>query len=388
MRGIVMPEPAEDFTADPVELFFDLGYVLAFSQLVSILVRQPDWAHVGRVTLLFLLMWLPWSEFTWSANAVSGNGRTVRVIFLLGTAVNVPMAASVSTAFEGGGPVFAVCLTVIYLLALALMALGLSKEQALKRAVWEFLGLSTLGMVLIVAGGFASGDARIGCWLVGLVVIVFTMARAGSGAWVIRAGHFAERHGLIVIIALGEVVVAIGVPVVDALEQGDGLTGLTVVALVASGLLGGLLWWSYFDRPARALELRAEMLEEATARGRFARDVYTWAHAPIVLGIILAAAGLEEIALKPSDPVDTAFGLMLVGGLALTMLGLGGAVVRAFRLFPPERPAALVAIAAVVFLGRAAPGAWVLVLVVLLLGIALAFEHRRVEGGPRFVIDE
>ena len=94
MRGIELPERTEDFTADPVELFFDLAYVLAFSQLVGHLVHHPTWRGVGEAALLLWLLWLPWSQFTWSANAVSGNGRTVRVLFLVGTAISVPMAAS------------------------------------------------------------------------------------------------------------------------------------------------------------------------------------------------------------------------------------------------------------------------------------------------------
>ncbi|MEY2467426.1 MAG: hypothetical protein QOF21_124, partial [Actinomycetota bacterium] len=81
MKGITVPERTEDFTADPVELFFDLAYVIAFSQLVGVLVHEPTWEGVGKVGLLFALLWLPWQQLTWTANAISGNSRGVRAIF-------------------------------------------------------------------------------------------------------------------------------------------------------------------------------------------------------------------------------------------------------------------------------------------------------------------
>ena len=111
MEGIELPPLTEDFTADPVELFFDLAYVFAFSQLVALLIADPTWAGVGKAALLFGLLWLPWQQLTWAANAILGNGRAVRTLFLVATVVSIPMGASTSTAFEGGGPIFALALT-------------------------------------------------------------------------------------------------------------------------------------------------------------------------------------------------------------------------------------------------------------------------------------
>ena len=108
----MVPDREEDFTADPVELFFDLAFVFAFSQLVGQLIVDPTWAGVGKQSLVFGLLWLPWTQFTWSANAISGNGRPIRILFLLATAISVPMAAAVSTALDHGGTVFAVSVSV------------------------------------------------------------------------------------------------------------------------------------------------------------------------------------------------------------------------------------------------------------------------------------
>ena len=98
MKGVDLPPAEDDFTADPVELFFDLAFVFAFSQLVAHLVHHPDWVGVGEFLLLIVMIWIPWSQFTWSANAVAGNARPVRVLFLIGTVASVPMAASITTA--------------------------------------------------------------------------------------------------------------------------------------------------------------------------------------------------------------------------------------------------------------------------------------------------
>ena len=379
MKGIETPPRTEDFTADPVELFFDLAYVFAFSQLVGHLVQHPTWEGVGEATLLFLLMWLPWSQFTWAANRVSGNGRAVRAIFLVGTAVSVPMAASVSTAFDTGGVLFSITLATIVALGLATMALGYERTSSEFGTLLTWTWPNVLALVVIVAGGFVDNEARVALWIVGVLIIYAAMIAAGGGEWVVRPGHFAERHGLIVIIALGEVIVAIGLPVVTALEAGEGLPGDTVGALAASGVLAGLLWWSYFDRFSPALEFRGEQLPDAQA-GSYMRDVYTWGHAPIVGGVIFAAAALEEIALHPGDEVSAAFRLMLWGGLALVAAGIVVSIWRAFRVIPPERPASLAVLGVLLVAASSWKGLYLIIAVDAVVFLALVVEQVRVEG--------
>ena len=121
MKGLVVPEPSEDFTADPVELFFDLAFVFAFSQLVSHLVHHPTWTGAWEAGLLFLILWLAWSTFTWAANAVQGNARAVRAIFLAATAISIPMGAAVTKAYSSGGGTFAVCASLIVVLGIWLI---------------------------------------------------------------------------------------------------------------------------------------------------------------------------------------------------------------------------------------------------------------------------
>ena len=378
MKGIELPPLTEDFTADPVELFFDLAYVFAFSQLVALLINDPTWAGVGKAALLFGLLWLPWQQLTWAANAISGNGRPVRMLFLVATVVSIPMAASTSTAFEGGGPVFAIALTTIMLIGFRMQTLGTSEDVDYRGVIANWIAPNVVAVTVLVVGSFYDGNVRLAFWLGTVAVVLWAMIRAAEGEWIVRAGHFAERHGLIIIIALGEVIVAIGIPVVAALQKGDSFSAATISALLASGGFAGLLWWAYFDRPSPGLEFAASRLD-GQAAGRFIRDVYTWAHAPLVAGIILSAAALEEIALHPRDPVHLEFRLMLAGGLFLFLIGVYLAVWRAFRAQARERLVGAFIIAALLFGGGSLEGVMLLTLVVVIMFVVLFIEHGRVE---------
>jgi low temperature requirement protein LtrA len=378
MKGIELPPATEDFTADPVELFFDLAYVFAFSQLVALLIHEPTWAGAGKAALLFGLLWLPWQQLTWAANAVSGNGRPVRALFLVATVVSIPMAASTSTAFAGGGPVFAIALTGIMLIGFRMQTLGITEKISYRAAVYTWIAPNVVAITVLVIGSFFDGTVRLAFWLGTVAIVLWAMFRAADSEWMVRSGHFAERHGLIIIIALGEVIVAIGIPVVAALEQDGGLSLATISALLASGAFAGLLWWAYFDRPGPGLEFAASRLD-AQATGQYVRDVYTWAHAPIVAGIILAAASLEEIALHPRDTVPFEFRAMMAGGLSLFLIGVFLAVWRAFRAQARERLVGAIVISGLVLFGSSIEGLNLLTLVVVVLFVVLLIEHRRVE---------
>ncbi len=378
MKGVELPPVAEDFTADPVELFFDLAYVFAFSQLVALLINEPTWAGVGKAALLFALLWLPWQQLTWAANAISGNGRPVRTLFLVATVVSVPMAASTSTAFAGGGPVFAIALAGIMLIGFRMQTMGTSEEIDYSRAIYNWIAPNVVAITVLIVGSFYDGTARLAFWLGAVAIVLWAMIRAADNEWLVRPGHFAERHGLIIIIALGEVIVAIGIPVVAALEKDGSLPVATILALLASGAFAGLLWWAYFDRPSPGLEYGASRLD-GLAAGQYIRDVYTWAHAPIVAGVILAAAALEEIALHPRDAVPFEFRAMMAGGLFLFLIGVYLALWRAFRAQARERLVGAVVIAAIVFIGGSLEGLVLLSLVVAVMFVVLLIEHRRVE---------
>ncbi len=384
----MLPEREEDFSADPVELFFDLAYVFAFSQLVSLILDDATWNGIGQASLLFVLMWMPWSQFTWSANAVSGNSRSVRLLFLAATAASVPMAASIDTALEGGGLLFAVPLAAIFLAALAVLVSGVDYGSEEYRSSIRYSIPSIVAMALIVAGGFFDDETRVVIWIAGMVVFGAATLRAGSDAWIVRPGHFAERHGLIVIIALGEVIVALGNAVVVELGNRGSVPGSTVLALVAAGALAGLLWWSYFDRVQPAFEHRAEGLAGGVQRGRFVRDIYTYAHIPIVAGIVLIAVTLEYVTLHPTDPIPDAYRTMGAAGFTLFFGGMSIGVYRAFRVVAKERLAVVAAIIVISVFGGSVDGIVLFIVIDVVILIALAFEHIRIERPNGDELDE
>lgn len=311
------PDPDADFAANPVELFFDLAFVVAFAQLVSHLVHHPDVEGMLEAALLFWMLWLAWSQITWATNDVSADTRSVQVVMLVATVASIPMAAALSTALEGGGLLFASSVGVILLGGLVLLSAASPPGTPEWGSTIRYTAINVIGVAAFVVGAlFDTSGVRVGCWLVGIAIIALGTIRAGRGAWVLRPGHFAERHGLILIIALGEIVVAVALPVLAALDDDQGLPAETIGALIFAGLFAALLWWSYFDRPQKAVEHRFTELE-GPGRSMFARDVYTYLHSLAVAGVIVSAAALEEITLHPGDTLPSEFRVMLAVGLGL-----------------------------------------------------------------------
>lgn len=385
MRNIPIPNREDDFTADPAELFFDLSFVFAFSRLVFHLIHDPTLEGFAEFVLLFTLIWIAWSNFTWSANAVAGNSRFVRAVFMLATAISLPMAASLDAPFGSGSIVFAVTVSAILTMPIAMGAVLLTAVETVQSSNKRYLLFTIAGIVLVLAGGLAEAEWQIGLWIAAIVVLIFNTIDAGAGEWMVRPGHFAERHGLIVIIALGEVIVAIGAPVVEALSDGEAIGGYLLTALTASGVLAGVLWWCYFDRPLPALEHRHEQLTVPNERSRFARDVYTYNHFFVVGSILVAAAALEEIMLHPADPLPSAFRWMLFVGISGYLLGVVLSILRAYSAVAVERLVAVAALAVLILLSGSLAGLWLLIAVDVLLLMMLAIEHYRVETMQRLI---
>ncbi len=264
-------------------------------------------------------------------------------------------------------------------MAIGLQLWGLPFGSEEFRSVVSFGWPNLVGIIFLIGGGFTDNWLRPTLWA-GFVLVLFgSQVAAGSGDWIVRTGHFAERHGLIIIIALGEVVVAIGIPVVESLRGQDGLPSETLLGLTAAGIMAGLLWWAYFDRVFPAMEYRAESLD-GRDRVEFARDIYTWIHALIVAGVIATAAAAEEILLHPKDSVQVEFRVMFAVGLGMFFGGIVVAVARAFRRVAKERLAAVAAIIFLAVIGGSWDGFVLLLLVDAVLLISIIAEHVRIES--------
>jgi low temperature requirement protein LtrA len=325
-----MRQDLEQASVTPLELFFDLVFVFALTQVTAFMADELNWQGILRGALVLMLLWWGWTGYAWLANAASAEERPIKLSILAGMAAMFILALCIPEAFDdapGGlrGPVvLAVCYLVFRVMHFV-MFLFLSREDAgLRSQVFRFApSVVASSVVLLVASQF-EGWLQTGLWMLALVADYVGTALAGFSGWRLPApGHFSERHGLIVIIALGESIVAIGVGVAK-----EPISGVIIGASLLGLLLSSALWWAYFDVSALLGE-HALAIEPSQTRARLARNAYSFAHMPLVLGIVLAAFGLKEVLLhvsdsthyKLADPLPGVALAALVGGVAIYLLG-------------------------------------------------------------------
>jgi low temperature requirement protein LtrA len=358
---------SDELKVSPLELFFDLVFVFAITQIVALIEHDLSPAGVAKGALVLAMIYWGWSMFTWTLNAVGTDRLDVRLGLLAAMAMSLLMALVIPDAFGTGGPYF-VGAYFVFRLAASMAAL-LSADPERRRAQWRFIPLTMVAGVVAVVGGFVDDPARTWIWLASLLIDLAAARVAVEGDWQIRAGHFAERYGLLVIIALGELIVAIGV----------GLSGSEVdlslgVTLVVAVLATGLLWWSYFDWVADRVEEYLRSLS-GTAQGAFARDAYTILHYPLVAGIVLFAVVVAEITAHPTDALDALPRTLLALGFALVLLSFVASAYRSTRRIPYARLGAAVIIGLVSILGRSLGGLVLLSVDSAVIFAMLVYEH-------------
>ena len=299
----------------PLELFFDLVFVFALTQVTGFLSTHLTWLGMLQGAALLAALWTAWEGYSWLTNAVPAEDVIpARLLIFCAMAAMFVASLAVPGAFGRYGVIFGVAYFVVQLLQLLLYALATGREperRAILRLVPGFLGAPAL---LIVAG-FLDGFAQGALWTVALAIVYGVAYVRGVSGFRIHPGHLAERHGLIVIIALGESIVAVGVGV-SALALGAGV----IVAVVLGIALAAALWWAYFDLVMLTAERR---LKEARGeeRARLALDSYSYLHLPMVAGIIFSAFGIEQTLAHVGEPLGTIPAVALCGGVALYLLG-------------------------------------------------------------------
>jgi low temperature requirement protein LtrA len=273
----------------------------------------------------------------------------VRLITLISTAVAFAMAIAIPAAFEGDGLWFALPYVIVRVLGLGLQVrVDLENADSDRSGLVRWVGLSSIGLALVILGGILPPEIRPWVWALAIVADIVAAAIAGSReSWDLDPGHLSERHGLIVIIALGESIIVAGAGIVDAPRTVELITSVGAAVVVAC-----LLWWSYFGWLKDALEHACAAADRRTI-GPLARDAYSLAHFPLVAGIIGFAAAVEEIVLHPADPtppeVVAALGVgiaLFVGSSALAYWRLVHRVLRVRLVFLAVLAAGTVALAA------------------------------------------
>jgi low temperature requirement protein LtrA len=298
----------------PLELFFDLVFVYAFTQVTQLMTHDLTWVGVGHGLLVLAALWWAWTGYAWLTNILEPEEGVVRAGVFGAMIAMLVAAIAVPGAFGADGILFGTAFLLVRLLNLGLDAVAGRQDPGLRRALVRFAPPAALAPVLILLAGFFDGPAQVALWIVALVIL-YVGAMIGRGAgWRVEPAHFAERHGLIVIIALGESIVSIGVG-----SRAEALTPGVVTAAVLGMVVLCALWWTYFDVIA---VLSQQQLSEATgaARARLARDYYTFLHLPMISGIVLFALGLRITIDQVGEPLATIPAVALCGGLSLYFL--------------------------------------------------------------------
>ena len=310
-----------------VELFFDLVFVFAISRLTHHLAHHLAWSAVLPTLVVGWLLWWAWTQFTWALNAANTNRHEVRVVTLLATGLAFLMAASIEPAFQEGrhGAFwFAIPYVLVRLLGLVLYDRVAGAEPEIRRGVRVFGLASLAGLAMVIAGAAAEPPRRYWMWA-GAMALDLGAAWLGGRHqdWHLRIEHFAERHGLILIIALGEALIVAGVAVADNPRTGE---------LVGTGVLAAsttcLLWWTYFGWAKDAME-HGTKAADAERQVPVARDTYTLWHFPLVFGVVGFAAGLVELMHHASGATPKAAAYVMAAGLALFVGSTAAALHRA-----------------------------------------------------------
>jgi low temperature requirement protein LtrA len=299
----------------PLELFFDLVFVLALTQCTQLMSDNPTWGGLAEGMLVLGVLWWSWVGYAWLTSVVDPWEDAVRVVIFVAMAGLLLCALSVPEAFGDLGLVFAIAYGVVRLAHLGLFGLASRDDPDLRRSVLIGLGGSTaIAIAILVGASFLDGFARGALWGLALVLDMAGPFFFGSEGWKLVAGHFAERHGLIVIIALGESIVAIGVGVEGELSFGQGVAAVVGIGLAAA------MWWLYFDVVALVAGRRLERAEEGRVQNEMARDSYSYLHLPMIAGIILVALGVKKTLGHVEDPLKVEPAFALLGGLAMYLL--------------------------------------------------------------------
>jgi len=354
----------------PLELFFDLVFVFALTQITGLMSRDPTWAGLLHGMLVLGVIWWAWEGFAWLTNAIDPDSDRIRLVVFAAMAAMLLVALATSGAFADDAWVFAGAYLAVRLVHIVLYVAA-AQDAGVRRAVLRLAPTAVLTPALLLAAAAAHGAGRTALWCAAIALDYGWLVASGVRGWRVHAGHFAERHGLIVIIALGESIVAIGVG-----AEGIALGLEVVVAAVLGVAVAAALWWAYFDVLAPVAERLLRSLDP-DEQARIARDSYTLLHLPMIAGIVLLALGVKKTLTHVDEPLDVVPALALCGGAALYLLALVAFRLRNLRTLNRQRLLGALALLALVPVATAVDAVVALALVAAVLAAVVAYEAVR-----------
>jgi low temperature requirement protein LtrA len=319
-----------EHSVTPRELFFDLVFVFAFTQVATLLASDATFAGIGRSVLVLGALWWAWTAYAWLTNTVDPEEGVVGAALLVALIAMFVAALVVPEVFDGEGVLFGACFLVVCAMHIALYALAGRGNRDLLGAVLRLAPWTLLGATLILVAGFTDG-ARTWLWLAALACTYVGAALSGARGWRLHPSHLAERYGLVLIIALGEAFVSIGIG-----ATGIGIGPGEVLAAILGILVATSFWLAYFD----FFSIRGEQMlrdREGPERVALARDAYAYAHFPMIVGIVLFAFAMKTIVGHVGEELDAVAAFALCGGSALYLLTYSAIRIRIERRFRVSR---------------------------------------------------
>jgi low temperature requirement protein LtrA len=360
----------EDERVTPLELFFDLVFVLAITQCTALMAHEHSWDGIAKGMLVLGILWWTWVGYSWLTSVVDPEEGTVRLVIFAVTAALLVAALCVPTVFGESAGIFAAAYAIVRAGQLLLFIVASRDDPQLRHSV--LLGLTggtTLSCLLIGAAAFTDGTLQGALWVLALVFEMAGPYLIDTEGWRLVPHHFAERHGLIVLIALGESVVAIGT------GAGRHVDGGIVAAAVIGIVVVAALWWLYFDVVALVAARRLVRSKSTRERNAVARDSFSYLHFPMVAGIVLIALGLKTTLAHVGDELHTVAATALFGGAAIYLLAHVAFRWRNVHRFSTQRAIAAAACAALVPAALAVPALAALGMLAAVLVTVVLYEH-------------
>src|SRR3954454_14838867 len=362
-------ERAGEERVSPLELFFDLVFVLSFTQVTLKMADNPGWESLGEGLLILAAVWWAWCAYSWLTNSIDPDENLNRVCMFAAMGGMLVVSLSIPDAFGDRGVLFGCSYFFVRAMQLVLYVRNTpgAAENGDLQAILKLAPGFLLGSALLIVAGLLDDGGRASIWILAILIDWSTPLFFGTEEFHLDPAHFAERHGLIVLIALGESILAIGAAATLTLSTGQVLAALFGIAAVAA------LWWAYFDVVAIVAERR---LTEAPSgeQAPLARDAYSYMHFPMIAGIVLLAVGLRETLHAVHEPLDTIPAIALCGGTALYLAGQIGFRFLTLGTFSPHRALAAVALLALIPLALGADSLAALTAVAVVLVILIGYE--------------
>ena len=307
----VNPVMREDARVTPLELFFDLVFVLALTQCTALMAAHPTWDGLAKGLLILALLWWSWGGYAWLTSVVDPEEGSVRLIMFAAMAALLVASLCVPRAFGSSAFLFAGAYAAVRAAHILLFTLASRDDHDLRRSVTGLAASTAVGVAILFAAAAAHDGLRLGLWALAIVLDYGGPAVFGVEGWKLVPGHFAERHGLIVLIAIGESIVALGAGAQVAIRTG------VVAAAVLGTVVAAAFWWLYFDVVALAAERRLSRAAAGRERNSMARDSFSYLHFWMVAGIALVAVGLKKTLAHVDDPLELVPAVAMLGGTAV-----------------------------------------------------------------------